>query len=89
MAFEVSNDGHEYSRSGASYQYDADAVVHGVEPSIGPESGGVLVTVKGMHFRRAGGCGRKLGELEYDALCCACTFCGEHDCGGEQQRHHV
>jgi hypothetical protein len=47
---EVSRNGADFSRDGPAYRYVEEARAVRLEPSRGPEAGGVVVTVIGAHF---------------------------------------
>ena len=47
---EVSRNGADFSRDGPAYRYVEEAHAVRLEPSRGPEAGGVVVTVIGAHF---------------------------------------
>ena len=47
---EVRVSGQSVMSRGVAYRYDAEAVVHGVSPSVGPAAEGITLTVHGRNF---------------------------------------
>jgi hypothetical protein len=50
VVFEVSNNGVDFSSSGKQFKFLASASVTAISPTHGPEDGGTVVTVFGIHF---------------------------------------
>ena len=69
VALEVSlgDGGQQYSRSGAVYEYVAEAEVGGVEPAEGPEAGGTVVTLVGRELGQAEGAACRFGSAPPEA----------------------
>ena len=54
MTVEISNNNQDFTADAVTYQYDDDVTVSSVDPTYGPATGDVTVTIAGINFQNTG-----------------------------------